>query len=132
MEVEALPSRQGTLFPGSNPVCAPGTVLGSGMGSVSLLTHRLPDSSIPEGMNTVGKKLSPTEFTEETKKPRKALADGGIPFQTTASITTLTALRELCKRGDRSFPGPLLPVGWDRQAALPYATHRGISGGQQP
>lgn len=35
------------------------------------------------------------EFTEETKKPRKALADGDIPLQTTAPITTLTALREL-------------------------------------
>lgn len=62
------------------------------MGSASLLTHRLPDSSIPEGMNAAGKKLSPTKFTEETKKPRKALADGDIPLQTTAPITTLTAL----------------------------------------
>lgn len=35
------------------------------------------------------------KFTEETKKPRKALADGDVPLQTTAPITTLTALREL-------------------------------------
>lgn len=132
MEMEALPSHQATIFPVSNSVCAPGIVLGSGMGSVSVLTHRLPDSSIPERMNTVGKKLSPTKFTEKTKKPRKALADGDIPLQTTAPITTLTALRELCKRGHRSFSGPFLLVGWDRQAALPDATHRGSSGGQQP
>lgn len=110
----------------------PGTVLGSGMGRVSLLTHRLHDLNIPEAMNTVGKKLSPTEFTEETKKPRKALADGDVPLQTTAPITTLTALRQLCKRRNRSFPGPLLLVGWDRQADLPDATHRGTSDGQQP
>lgn len=126
MEMEALPSHQGTVFPGSDSVWAPGTVLGSGMGSASLLTHTLPDSSIPERMNTTGTKLSPTEFTEETKKPRKALADGDIPLQTTAPVTTLTALRELCKRGNRSFPGPLL------LAALPDATHRGSSSGQQP
>lgn len=119
----------GDKFPVCTRHCA---VPGSGMGNVSLLTHKLPDSSIPEGMNTVGKKLSPTKFTEETKKPRKALADGDIPLQTTASITTLTALRELCKRGNRSFPGPLLLVGWERQAALPDATHRGSSGEQEP
>lgn len=35
------------------------------------------------------------KFTEETKKPRKALADGDIALQTTAPITTLAALREL-------------------------------------
>lgn len=35
------------------------------------------------------------KFTEKTKKARKALADGDIPLQTTAPITTLTALREL-------------------------------------
>lgn len=35
MEMEALPPHQGTIFLGSNSVCAPGTVLGSGMGRVS-------------------------------------------------------------------------------------------------
>lgn len=43
----------------------------------------------------VARRCGDFEFTEETKKPRKALADGDIPLQTTAPITTLTALREL-------------------------------------
>lgn len=38
------------------------------------------------------KKPSPTEFTEKTKKPRQALADGDVPFQTAAPIATFTAL----------------------------------------
>lgn len=35
------------------------------------------------------------KFTEKTKKPRQALTDGDIPLQTTASIATFAALREL-------------------------------------
>lgn len=45
-----------------------------------------------QGANTEREKPSPTEFTEETKKPRRALADGDVPLQTTAPVATLTAL----------------------------------------
>lgn len=59
-------------------------------------------------------KPSPTEFTEETEIPRQALADGDVPLQAAASVTTLAALRELCKRRRGSFPcivGPGQPSG---------------------
>ena len=126
--MEALPPHQGTIFPGSNSVRARSTVLGSGMGRVfpCLPAACLAQASQRRSKHTASEKPSPTEFTEETKKPRRALADGDVPLQTTAPVATLAALRELCKRGgDGSFSGPLLLVGLGQPCSLAGCHPRG-------